>query len=60
MEDATVLSQYMQEIYIVRDNKVMNLCVSSTGVSGDYNTTSANSELVEQYTEAILNSLELY
>lgn len=61
MEDTTDLSLYMQEIYIVRDNKVMNLCVTSTGLSSDdsYNI-SANSELVEQYTEAILNSLELY
>lgn len=50
---------YSQEIYIVRDNKVMNLHVSSSDISVS-SSTSANSELVEQYTEAILNSLELY
>lgn len=65
MEDTTDLSLYMQEIYIVRDNKVMKLQVSSEGEhvsisSGDSYNISANSELVEQYTEAILNSLELY
>ena len=64
-EEITDLSQYMQEIYIVRDNKVMKLQVSSEGEhvsisSGDSYNISANSELVEQYTEAILNSLELY
>lgn len=65
MEDTTDLSQYIQKIYIVRDNKVMNLSVSSAGghishSSGDSYYLSVNSELVEQYTEAILNSLELY
>lgn len=65
MEDTTDLSLYSQEIYIVRDNKVMNLRVLSVGLSGSSSYSgsfkiSANSELVEQYTEAILNSLELY
>lgn len=58
-EDTTDPYLYLQEIYIVRDNKVMNLCVSSSDISVS-SSTSANSELVEQYTEAILNSLELY
>lgn len=58
MEDTTDFSEYVQKIYIVRDNKVMDLCVSS--YHNDFYNTSANSELVEQYTEAILNSLELY
>lgn len=62
--DGDLLRQYMHEIYIIRDNKVMKLCVCSTGgvMSGgsDGETTiQANSEMVDQYTQEILNSLEL-
>lgn len=30
-DDGTLLNQYMQEIHVARDNKVMKLCVSSMG-----------------------------
>ena len=52
----------MYEIYIIRDNKVMKLCVVSAGMSDGSDgatTIQANSEMVDQYTQEILNSLEL-
>ena len=60
--DGDLLRQYMYEIYIIRDNKVMKLCVVSAGMSDGSDgatTIQANSEMVDQYTQEILNSLEL-
>lgn len=65
--DGELVNAYMQYVYIVRDNKVMKLCVYGAGGvythESDGKTTTmtvqANTEVVEQYTQEILNSLEL-
>lgn len=55
--DGALLSLYEHAIYIIRDNKVMKIEIYSNGSITD--NSPAYSDLVDQYTQEILNSLEL-
>lgn len=61
--DGGTSSYRIENVYISRDNKVMNIYVSSMGEVVHYDnsteTNEPNLEAAEQYTQEILNSLEL-
>lgn len=61
--DGGTSSYRIENVYIIRDNKVMNIYVFSMGEVVHYDnsteTNEPNLEAVEQYTQEILNSLEL-